>query len=986
MAQQNIDFGTFPDDPSADVIRVAFQKVQNNFTELFSDLSSNSVLSINSTPGAGVTVNSPTGNVVVSANIACVQVTSHTLAVGVNGSNNYGNAGGLGVITRTTDVLYIDLPSNVANITSIIVSGNITANNFTANNSFTTTSFIATGNVSGGNLISSGNVYANTGTANVQNLAASNGSFSANLTVTGNISAGNVSAGIGNLSGNLTAANANLGNVATANYFTGNGYYLTGVVATIGTTIANGTSNVSIPAAGGNVNTSVGGTANVLVVTSVGANVSSNLTVGNNIVASNVYANSGNINATLLGGTLTTAAQPNITSVGTLTGLNINGNITAANITANTGTFTGNGSGLNHLAGANVTGAVTLATTANAVAGANVTGQVGNALVASTVYTNAQPNITSVGTLSSLTVTGNISAGNVTSNFYGQGNNLSNIQGANVTGAVASATTATSATVAASANAVAGANVTGAVSYATTANAVAGANVSGQVNYAAIANSVAGANVSGAINLSTYATTANAVAGANVTGAVTSATNASALLANTSTATTAYPTFVTTSANGNSQQYINTSISANLSNAAVLATTFVGALSGAATSATTAGTVTTNAQPNITSVGTLSALSVTGNLSSGNANLGNLTKANFFQGDGGLLSNISVSGGTSIVSGNSNVTVAANSNVSFGIAGVANVLVVTTAGANLTGNLAAGNVSATLLTGTIATAAQPNITSLGSLTSLTVAGSANLGAVGNLILTGGSANQLLMSNGTGGATWTTVTSLTAAPGSNTQVLYNNAGSFAANAGFTFNYITNTVSITNALSVTGNANVGNIGGAAGVFTTVTGSLTTAAQPNITSVGSLTSLIVTGNISAGNISGGNLVSASYISGNGNSLFNIQGANIVGTVGAATNAAALQTNTSTATTVYPTFVTTSANGNSQQYINTSISANLANSSITATTFVGALSGAATSATTAGTVTTNAQPNITSVGSLTSCIYSCFCRQRKHLSWWYC
>jgi hypothetical protein len=46
-----------------------------------------------------------------------------------------------------------------------------------------------------------------------------------------------------------------------------------------------------------------------------------------------------------------------------------------------------------------------------------------------------------------------------------------------------------------------------------------------------------------------------------------------------------------------------------------------------------------------------------------------------------------------------------------------------------------------------------------------------------------------------------------------------------------------------------------------------------------------------------------------------------------------------------------------------NTSFSANAANGSITATTFVGALSGAAT---TAGTVTTAAQPNITSVGTL--------------------
>jgi hypothetical protein len=47
------------------------------------------------------------------------------------------------------------------------------------------------------------------------------------------------------------------------------------------------------------------------------------------------------------------------------------------------------------------------------IPGSNVTGQVANALVAGTVYTNAQPNITSVGTLTSLTVSGNVTAGNI---------------------------------------------------------------------------------------------------------------------------------------------------------------------------------------------------------------------------------------------------------------------------------------------------------------------------------------------------------------------------------------------------------------------------------------------------------------------------------------------------------------------------------------------------------------------------------------------
>jgi hypothetical protein len=141
------------------------------------------------------------------------------------------------------------------------------------------------------------------------------------------------------------------------------------------------------------------------------------------------------------------AAQPNITSVGNLTSLRVNGSVTSTQ-------YIGNGNALTNIPGANVVGAVTYATTANAVAGANVvgavtyattanavaganvsgavalatlattalavaganvSGQVGNALVAGTVYTNAQPNITSVGTLSSLSVTGNARAGA----FYG---------------------------------------------------------------------------------------------------------------------------------------------------------------------------------------------------------------------------------------------------------------------------------------------------------------------------------------------------------------------------------------------------------------------------------------------------------------------------------------------------------------------------------------------------------------------------------------
>jgi collagen type VII alpha len=91
----------------------------------------------------------------------------------------------------------------------------------------------------------------------------------------------------------------------------------------------------------------------------------------------------------------------------------------------------------------------------------------------------------------------------------------------------------------------------------------------------------------------------------------------------------------------------NLSLPADLSVSNVVAT---GDVSGA----TLTGDLTTAAQPNITSVGTLTSLDVTGNLSSGNANLGNLAIANFFSGDGTALSNVTADFVT-ITNANANV-------------------------------------------------------------------------------------------------------------------------------------------------------------------------------------------------------------------------------------------------------------------------------------------------------------------------------------------
>ena len=163
------------------------------------------------------------------------------------------------------------------------------------------------------------------------------------------------------------------------------------------------------------------------------------VSIPGNVIAIN--ATLGNlVTANYFAGVLTTAAQPNITSVGTLTSLTVTGNTTSGNlntagtVTASrlisniaTGTAPFTVTSTTQVANLNVAtaGLATFATTANAVAGANVSGQVGNALVAGTVYTNAQPNITSVGTLTTVTVSGNANVGNILTDNYKYANGTS---------------------------------------------------------------------------------------------------------------------------------------------------------------------------------------------------------------------------------------------------------------------------------------------------------------------------------------------------------------------------------------------------------------------------------------------------------------------------------------------------------------------------------------------------------------------------------
>ena len=271
---------------------------------------------------------------------------------------------------------------NVDNLTTDISGGNVvvkTSAQFTTPNigAATGTSLTATGNVAGGNLTTAGVVSA-TG-----NVIGGNLTTAGAVVATGNVSGGNITTG---------ADVVAVGNIdSTAGIFNGDGFGLSNIPAANITGlslsgIANGTSNVDIAAADGNITMAVNGVGDIVIVADDGIEV-----------------------------TGTTKSS---------------GTITAPAFTANTGLFTGDAGGLSNVVGSNVTGEVSFAATANAVAGANVSGQVANALVSGTVYTAAQPNVTSVGTLTSVEVSG---TANIAGNVNVGANEISTLAAATVT-------------------------------------------------------------------------------------------------------------------------------------------------------------------------------------------------------------------------------------------------------------------------------------------------------------------------------------------------------------------------------------------------------------------------------------------------------------------------------------------------------------------------------------------------------------------------
>jgi len=590
------------------------------------------------------------------------------------------------------------------------------------------------------------------------------------LTITANAVFGN--ANLGNLatsnfvsvSSNITSGNANLGNLVVANYFSGNGYLLTGISAVTAVSLVNGNSNVVVNA-NSNVNISVGGTTNVAIITTTGANISGYLNAtrfigeaGNlsNIQGANV---SGAVSSATTAGTVTTPAQPNITSLGLLANLSVSGNssfIGNANIVGNLNLSTGNANLGNSVTANYFTGNGSLL---SSITGGNVTGQVGNALIAGTVYTAAQPNITSVGTLTSLTVTGDISGANLTLS----GNLIVNGSTETINSTITRIVDPIVEQGGGSSGAALSTNDNkdrGQILHYYTTTPVDAFMGWDNSN----AEFAFGSNISVASEVITFNTFGNLRAGY--------------FIGNGSTLTS----------------IAGANVTGQVGNALI------------------AGTVYTAAQPNITSVGTLTSLVVTGNITSGNANLGNNVTSNYFTGSGQYLTSVTA------------VTAA-----------------------------------------TVTTAAQPNITSLGTLTTVTIGNATNntimnsssitsnvnvnltgsnisLGAIGNIKISGGTAGYFITTDGAGNLSWGAAAGGggVSATGSNTQIQFNDGGVLGAVANLTFDKSTKILTVDRAVHVNGanlGSNVSNVyiggGGVSQILATDgAGNLTWVSQPTAT----------------------------------------------------------------------------------------------------------------------------------------------------------
>ena len=200
-----------------------------------------------------------------------------------------------GIYIGTSNVVNISQSSNDGVIASPVSTGNLIIRTNVSGTTYTVatalggngafaianaatvgTTLNVTGNTTGGNLLTGGQVSAAgniTGANFIGNVIPPAGGA---VSTTGNVSGGNIlTSGLISAGGNITSA----ANVA-GTYFIGNGSQLTGLSAAVAVTkFVNGTSEGNAGSSGGNITFTVGGTSNVLVLSSTTAYFGSDVSV-----------------------------------------------------------------------------------------------------------------------------------------------------------------------------------------------------------------------------------------------------------------------------------------------------------------------------------------------------------------------------------------------------------------------------------------------------------------------------------------------------------------------------------------------------------------------------------------------------------------------------------------------------------------------------------------------------------------------------------
>ena len=381
MPQYTIDIGAAANDGTGDPLRTAFNEVNLNFDQVFTAgpvlsnvrIANNTILT---TTTNGNLILAPNGTGVVQSNVHIVPNTS--------------NIRNLGSATQRWSSLYVQYANISGNLD---LSGAFSVGDLTVSGNLTVT----------GNTIQIGNLVTDAKTIQLANTASTaNAANGSGMTVGAN---DNIATLLYSNTANAWTTNiavSAVGNV-TAPYFIGNGSQLTGLAATYG----NANVVTLLAAFGSNTVSTTG-------------NITGNYFVGNgslltSLTGANVTGTVANATSATTAGTVTSNAQANITSVGTLTSLSSSGNVTGGNV----------------LTGGLISATSTITSAANITGGNVLTG----GLISATSTITSAANITGGNILTGglISATGNITGNYFNGNIQGTIGDILNVTSTNLT-------------------------------------------------------------------------------------------------------------------------------------------------------------------------------------------------------------------------------------------------------------------------------------------------------------------------------------------------------------------------------------------------------------------------------------------------------------------------------------------------------------------------------------------------------------------------